>query len=152
MWLAGLVTGVLGFILGRVFSQSEAILADKRRVYEEFLRNCPDPNEAYEEETAESVALRMSRLKATKGPLMMYASPNVGLALGIYLETFERASRVLHPSSGALHPAFKELAKAQNDLILEMRRDGLAWSMFSYHGKSRLPKDALESARTKALD
>ena len=146
------MVAVLSFVFGRVFSQSEAILTDKRRVYEEFLRNCPDPNEAYEDDTSESVALRMVRLKATKGPLIMYASPSVLLALSRYLELFEHASEELNSSSVALHPTFKALAKAQNDLILEMRRDSFAWSAFGYHGKSRLPIDALEKAKAKSLE
>jgi hypothetical protein len=152
IWFGGLVLTILGFIFGRIFSQSEAILADKRRVYEEFLRNCPDPNEAYEDDTPASVALRIERLKATKGPLIMYASPTVVLALGHYLQLFEHASGELNSSSAALHPTFKTLAKAQNDLILEMRRDGFAWSAFGYHGRSRLPIDVLEKAKANALE
>ena len=151
IWLGGFVLTILGFVFGRVFSQSEAILGDKRRVYEEFLRNCPEPNEAYEDDTIQSVAERMTRLKATKGPLLMYASPNVALALGRYLGIFDRVSQELNSSSPAL-PSYKVLAKAQDDLILEMRRDSFAWSAFGYHGKSRIPASALEDAKAQALE
>jgi hypothetical protein len=143
IWLGGLLPTILGFIFGRVFSQSEAILADKHRVYEEFLRVCYVPNDAYEEIAEE----RIAAFKAIQGPFLLYAAQHTTLALNHYLIKFDKAQQVLPHEERPLHPVYVELAKAHNDLILEMRRDGVAFSAFAYTGKSRLPADALEQAK-----
>ncbi|MEO9516117.1 MAG: hypothetical protein ABJH45_23730 [Paracoccaceae bacterium] len=54
----------------------------------------------------------------------------------------------LTPDSPPASSDFKNLSKAQNDLILEMRRDTFRWSIFNYSGKSRVPSaEELNSAR-----
>ena len=142
-WFSGIVLTILGFLVGRVFSQSETILADKRRVYEEFLRNCPVPNDAYENWAPSLESERLRKLHDVHGPFTLYASPTVTQALARYLDAFAEADRELSEESLPLHPKFKVAAKAHNDLILEMRRDVLAWSVFAYRGKSRLPSNAV---------
>lgn len=135
----------------RIFSQSEVILADKRRVYEAFLSKCFLPNDAYVNLAPDLQVERHKVLSEVHGPLLLYASQNVIFALSLYIQKFEEAEKVLSPDSEPLHPAFREAAKAHNDLILEMRRDALAWSAFAYRGKTRLPADTLEKAKGMPL-
>jgi hypothetical protein len=132
--------------------QSEIILSEKRRVYESFLAACPVPNDAYNEVTDEVHVQRTHRVQEAFGPIMLYASVDVTVAISIYLEEFEKVGQILTPESEALHPEFKRLAKAHNDVILEMRRDGLAWSVFAHRGTTRLPKDRLEKAKKNSLE
>ncbi|MEJ8561672.1 hypothetical protein QTO30_10885 [Yoonia sp. GPGPB17] len=146
------VIGAVAFVLGRIYSQSEAILVEKRRVYEQFLLNCPRPNQAYSNFTDDEYLRLHETMEKSSNAVALYAAPPVMLAISVYLEEFEKAANELDLESEALHPAFKRLAKAHNDLILEMRRDGLAWSVFGYKGKSRLPPDALEQAKKKSLE
>jgi hypothetical protein len=152
IWFGGIVLTVLGFILGRVFSQSETILSEKRRIYEEFLRNSPSAQDAYGAAESGLMGEKLEKLRDLQGPLSLYASPNVMLALSLYLQRLDAAASELRADSPALHPLFKAAAKAHNDLILEMRRDALALSAFAYVGKSRLPADALEKAKQNMLD
>ena len=151
IWLGGLLLTAIGFIFGRVSNQSEAVLAEKRRVYEAFLQGTPSPEDAYDELTDEQLVERSKRFREVQGPLLLYASPSVSLALAIYLQAFHEADTELTKSSPELHSAYKKAAKAQNDLILEMRRDALGWSVFGFRGESRLPKDALENAKKASL-
>ncbi|WP_291730639.1 hypothetical protein [Leisingera sp. F5] len=137
----GLLLAAFSFLFGRMFSQSEAVLADKRRVYEEFLVACPGPNEACKDWTPEREIERADTFQAFYGKLCLYAAPPVMQAVNRYLVLLDEADKLLSPNSEALHPAFQEAAKAHNDIILEMRRDALGWSMFGYSGKTRLPKD-----------
>ena len=81
---------------------------------------------------------RIKDWQALKGPLLLYAAPSVASALASYFSAFDEAAAQLSQDSPALHPSFKKLAHAHNDLILEMRRDALALSAFAYRGKSRL--------------
>lgn len=148
----GLLLAVFSFLMGKLYSQSEKVLAEKRRVYEELLRSFPVPNDAYEEWSPELELERLSQFRKEFGPFLLYATSSVLLAASIYQEKFEQVDHELHPDSEALHPSFKELAKAHNDLILEMRRDALGWSFFAYKGKSRLPPDALENAKRSGLN
>jgi hypothetical protein len=134
-----------------VFSQSETILSDKRRVYEDFLRSCPAPNDAYRTVTDEILEERAKRFQQVQGPLLLYAAPSVVVALNLYLEAFGKSDAELNEESPALHPLFREAAKAQNDLILEMRRDALAWSAFAYTGATRLPKNAIDSIKSRLM-
>ncbi|NRP91622.1 MULTISPECIES: hypothetical protein [unclassified Aliiroseovarius] len=114
-------------------------MADKRRVYEAFLETYPSPNEAYLEWSQEVELDRLERMSRANAPMMLYAGKDVLRAVSIYSEKFASADEQLSPDSPALHPIYKELAKAHNDIALEMRRDALAWSVFGYRGQSRLP-------------
>lgn len=149
--IGSIFIAMISFLLGRIFNQSEVILSEKRRVYEEFLRVCPMPNDAYSDATSSIDTEWLNALRSIQSVLMLYASVNVGLAISRYLQIFSEALEKLTPESEPLHPVFKELAKAQNDIVLEMRRDALGWSMFGYSGKSRLPAEALENAKRNAL-
>ncbi|SEQ04056.1 hypothetical protein [Thalassovita taeanensis] len=149
--LGGVCLAGFSFLLGRIFSQSEAVLAEKRRVYEEFLTVCPMPNDAYKAWTPEREQERTEAFQSVYGKLMLYAAPAVTLAISLYLDLLNAADIELGPESEPLHPAFKEAAKAHNDIILEMRRDALGLSMFGYYGKSRLPANAYEEAKRKSL-
>jgi len=150
LWFGGLVLTVLGFILGRVFSQSEAILAEKRRVYEQFLIDGPNPNETYDELSEELVNQRNLRFQNIYGPMLFYASPSVARALSAFWEAFYLADEKLSPSSPALHSDFKKVAKAHNDLILEMRRDAFGWSVFGFRGTSRISNETLSEAKLRS--
>jgi hypothetical protein len=145
IWFGGLILTVVGFIFGRVFNQSEQILSDKRRAYEAFLDACPAPNDAYGNWGAEKGAVR--DLEKARGRISLYGSQNVMLAVRRYLEIFSEVNPILAKESVPLHPMFLKLAQAQNDVILEMRRDALAWSAFAYRGKSRIQVEVLEKSR-----
>jgi hypothetical protein len=139
--IAGLIISMVSFVLGRVFAQSETILSEKRRVYEEFLRACPKPNDSYTTFDQDQTDSRFDQMMGVYAVLMFYAAPSVAHAIKHYLGAFAEADQQLNPESAALHPSYQRLAMAHNDIILEMRRDALGWSMFGYHGKSRLPTD-----------
>lgn len=150
--LGGLFLAALSFLFGRMFSQSEAVLAEKRRIYEEFLVVCPHPNWAYQEWTPDRESELAELMQSNYGKLCLYASSDVMFALQRYLELLLKADTALGPTSAPGALEYKASAKAHNDLILEMRRDALSWSMFGYSGKSRLPKDRLEAAKASTLD
>ncbi len=137
IWLGGLLLTILGFIFGKIFSQSETILSDKRRVYEEFLRNCPQPDDVVGENAKEIVESRVVKLKELKGPLMIYAAPLVMIALSEYLNVI--STLITQFEEGGAHNAdLQRLAtRAQNSLIIEMRRDSLAWSVFAFRGEKK---------------
>lgn len=149
--LGGLLLSAIAFLLGRHISETEKILAEKRRIYEEFLRRCPEPNEAYADLNEEEEAERVKTFAHLHPLISLYASPNVALAVGRYYQLFDEANRVLSPDSPPLHEAFRTAAKAHNDVILEMRRDAFAWSIFGHRAPSRLPTDAFEDARKRNL-
>ena len=128
----------LTFLLSRNFAQKDAILAEKRRVYEEFLVNMPSPNDAYDAVDDRVMMERAERMRKCSGAIMLYGNAKVAFAVSRYFQLFAEADEVLGPDSPALHPKYKELAKAQNDLILEMSRD--AMGPFRFKGRSRLPK------------
>ena len=131
---------VVSFLCGRAIAESERILVDKRRVYEHFLSNCPVPNDLFSDEPSDAPTDSNSRMLSAFPVLLLYAAPNVVLAAQLYLDKLVAASNAIAPHSEALHPAFREAAKAHNDLILEMRRDAFAWSAFGHRQPSRLPK------------
>jgi len=142
---------MVSFVLGRIFAQSEAVLAEKRRVYEEFLKICPQPNDVYLEWNIQLEQERFGSMRVMQGPFLLYAAPSVQFAMSRYMLLFDEVDQELGPDTPPLHPRYKELAKAQNDLILEMSRDALGWSVFGFKGKSRLPADALEQAKRNTL-
>jgi hypothetical protein len=139
--IAALIIGVVGFILGRAISESEKVLAEKRRVYEAFLLACPKPNDAYLNLSEDELKERGERLNTAYTPLLLYCAPPVATAISVYMSNFTDADEELGPQSPALAPVFKILAKSHNDVVLEMRRDALAWSVFGHRGQSRLPKN-----------
>ncbi|MDQ7775763.1 MAG: hypothetical protein Q4615_07600 [Paracoccus aminovorans] len=144
--VGGLLLSVIAYLLGRQISEPEKILSEKRRIYEEFLRRCPEPNEAYLDLDEEKAATRLREFAKLHPIVSLYASTNVSIAISRYYQLFDAADRELRPDSPPLHEAFRSAAKAHNDIILEMRRDAFSWSAFGHRGKSRLPSDAIEQA------
>jgi len=149
--VGSIILPLLTFIAGRAVSESEKVLGEKRRVYEAFLVACPRPNDAYENSSSDLLVSRNLAVGEIFPSLLLYAAPTVAVAANRYLESFADANEELVGSTQALHPAFKKAAQAHNDLILEMRRDALAWSAFGYRGESRLPKNWLEEAKRNSL-
>ncbi len=149
-WLlgfGGLILSAFTFLAGKNVAETQSILAEKRRVYEAFLRSCPIPHDAYLDREIEY----SPDFQANYPVLLLYAAPSVAAASGRYLELLAKASLVLNPSSPPLHASYREVSKAYNDIILEMRRDAFAWSLFAHTGKSRLPEDILEQAKKNTL-
>lgn len=151
IYLGGLILAALGFLLGRVVRQSEAILSEKRRVYEAFIANCFFPNQAFEDWSPEMAAEQLKTLHEASWPLLLFASANVVVALERYIKVFSEAQEILSPDDPPLHPAFQKAARAHNDLILEMRRDILAFSIYAHQGKSRIPVDTLKQMERASI-
>ncbi|MCF7698710.1 hypothetical protein [Loktanella sp. M215] len=151
IWFGGLVLTIIGFIFGRVFNQSEIILAEKRRTYEALLNNYPKPIEVYLIDSDDQAIERREKMSSVHGAFLLFAAPKVAQATAIYLNIYEDVDRKLGPDSAVLHPEYKRVSQAHTDLILEMRRDCLAWSAFGYNGKSRIeiPKEVLASEPKK---
>ncbi len=76
--------------------------------------------------------------KLSYGAFSLYASHPVLITYDAYVQKFSLADAILSPHDPPLHPAYREAAKSYNDLVLEMRRDALAWSVFGYRGPSRV--------------
>ena len=82
----GLLTAagsIVSFLLGRIYSQSEIILSEKRRVYEEFLEACPRPNQAYYDFSDEELGRLNEKLEVAMAKMSLYASTEVSLAVSI---------------------------------------------------------------------
>ncbi|MDP3197541.1 hypothetical protein [Tabrizicola sp.] len=138
-FIGSLIIASLGFIIGRFYAESERILAEKRQYYMEFLKALPPLQDTYkgleDEEFMATLRPAMERVPS----LLFYADQSVAVASGVLFQKYEEANAALTPSSPPLAPEFLALAKAQNDLVLEMRRDAFRWSVFNYNGKSRVP-------------
>ena len=93
------------------------------------------------EELAEEIDGRLQRqMKATFGPLLLYASPLVIESAKRYIDIFNTALLESAHEYNQLHPRSAEVNKAHNDLILAMQKDALGWSAFGFKGKTRVEK------------
>jgi len=139
-FIGGLILTALGFIIGRFYAESERILSEKRKHYLDFLSALPPLNDTYngttEEEFVATLRPAMERLPS----LLFYADNSVMMAWGVLQQKYFEAHARLSPDSPPLAPEYKALATAQNDLVLEMRRDAFRWSIFNYNGKTRVPE------------
>lgn len=139
-FLGGLLLTSVGFILGRFFSESERILSDKRRQYLDFLSVLPPLNDVYLDVDDGAFLEKLRPAIARVPSVLFYCDPAVAQAIAVLLQRYEEAHSVLGPESPPLAPEYMVLAKAQNDLVLEMRRDAFRWSIFNYSSASRLPE------------
>ncbi|SDX19105.1 hypothetical protein [Litoreibacter albidus] len=137
--IGSLILATISFLLGKIFSESEKILAEKRSAYIDFLNVLPPTNDAYLNNSEEDFIQMMRPSEEMSPRLLFYADTNVVFAWKALIEAYGSAQSNLNPSSPALAAEYKALARAQNDLVLEMRRDAFRWSIFNYSGKSRLP-------------
>lgn len=139
-FIGSIIVAALGFMLGRFYSESERILAEKRKYYLEFLSALPPLQDTYnnttEEEFIETLRPAMERIPS----LLFYADKSVAIAWSALYQKYFEANAKLSPSSPPLALEYKALATAQNNLVLEMRRDAFRWSVFNYSGKSRVPE------------
>lgn len=139
-FVGSLILTSLGFFLGRFYAESERILSEKRKHYLEFLSVLPPLQDTYNESTQEEFLATMRPAIELFPQLMFYADKSVILAWGVLQQKYLEANAALTPTSPALAAEYKALATAQNDLVLEMRRDAFRWSVFNYSGISRVPE------------
>jgi hypothetical protein len=132
LWLGGLLFTAVGFLIGKTFSQSEKILDQKRKCYEDFLRVCPAPNEAHGSE--EPAATEMQR---AVGLLSIYGSSDAIKFAGAYFAEFAKAQPILQSVSEAGHPKFLEQMSHYNRMIWAMRNDAMLWSAFAPARRAR---------------
>ncbi|MGY9039169.1 MAG: hypothetical protein ACKVLA_15250 [Rhodobacterales bacterium] len=138
-FIGSIVLAVLGFLLGRFYSESEVILSEKRSHYVKFLSALPPLQDTYKDAPDEEVLASLRPAIELIPSLLFYADTSVLIAWRAFHQRYVEAHEQLTPQSPALAPAYKALSDAQNDLILEMRRDAFRWSIFNYRGKSRTP-------------
>ena len=144
-FIGSLVLAALGFMLGRFYAESERILSEKRKHYLDFLSALPPLQDTYNETSEEEFSATLRPAMECLPSLLFYADKSVMMAWGVLQQKYFEAHAELLPDSPPLAPEYKALANAQNDLILEMRRDAFRWSIFSYRGKSRIP-ESLETS------
>lgn len=137
-FVGSLILASFGFLIGRFYAESERILSEKRKHYLEFLSDLPPLQDTYNNSSEEEFlcALRPATMRIPC--LIFYADQSVIIAWDVLHQKYLEAHAKLTPDSPYLAPEFKALAKAQNDLILEMRRDAFRWSVFNYNGKTRV--------------
>ncbi|KZY44014.1 hypothetical protein A3731_10725 [Roseovarius sp. HI0049] len=139
-FVASLIFASLGFLIGRFYAESERILSEKRKYYLEFLSALPPLQDTYNDSTEEEFLTTLRPAMECIPRLMFYADKSVILSWGVLHQKYIEAHATLTPDSPALTPEYKALMTAQNDLVLEMRRDAFRWSVFNYSGKSRVPE------------
>lgn len=126
VWLGGVVLTILSFLFGKAFSQSERVLDQKRKTYEQFLSLCPAPNEAHNPDL--DIPEEFQR---NIGILSVYSAPDVAKLAGVYLSEFAEAQEHLPGEAEPGHPIFLELMTHYNRMVWAMRVDALAWSFFA---------------------
>lgn len=132
VWFAGTAVSIISFLVGKSYKQSEQVIAEKRRVYESFLRVCPAPNEAHLD-----LDIFDTELQRYIGVLTVYASPEVTKFAGEYFAEFAEAQAVLCGVEKPGHPAFLKLMTHYNRMVWAMRNDALMWSFFAPTGKAK---------------
>ncbi len=138
VWLGGVLVSIFTFFLGKSYTQTENVIAEKRRVYAEFIKVCPGPNEAHSE-----VDLISVELQRFLGILTIYGSPDVIKFAGEYFNQFSIAQPELQGIEHAGHTAFLKLMTCYNRMIWEMRKDALMWSFFAPTGESKVYKPSI---------
>lgn len=138
-FIGSLLLAAFSFFIGRVYSETQTIMAEKRKQYLEFLSLLPPLQDTYNDMTEQELMTRLEPAIINLPSLMFYADTSVLAAWEVFHEKYLEAHEQLTPHSPPLAPPYQALSKAQNDLILEMRRDSFRGSIFSYRGKSRVP-------------
>jgi len=142
-WFGGLAIAILSFLLGKIFSQSEKVLDQKRKAYEAFLSVCPSPNEAHQE-----VDLTIE-FQRKLGILSIYGSAEVVTHAGKYLESFDVTQEQLVDVIEAGHPAFLKLMTDYNRMVWAMRTDAMSWSIFAPTKNARNFKSSILAEEPK---
>jgi hypothetical protein len=125
-WVGTIFVGALAFLFGRIFAQSERVLDQKRKVYEDFLRLCPAPNEAHCETEFDSIEMQRSI-----GLVSLYGSAEVATSAANYFKVFANGQELLTGVKEAGHPEFIIVMTAYNRMIWKMRTNVMAWSVFA---------------------
>jgi hypothetical protein len=123
---------IVSFIVGRLFVQSEAVLVQKKKIYQEYLEVCLTAHDAYKqidgaEEPTADYLIDLERIRP-KGEFFLYASQEVIILAGQHVDTLGTAYDEIDKSTEALHPAFTNSIQAYNRMLVSMRQDVLGWS------------------------
>ncbi|WP_417807264.1 hypothetical protein [Thioclava sp.] len=132
IWIGSTLIAIVSFLLGKAFSQSEKVLDQKRKAYEDFLRVCPAPNEAHSEREPD-----IQEVQRAIGILSVYGSQDVLTNASEYFQLFASAQEILSSVTEAGHPEFMSLMTRYNRMILAMREDAMRWSAFAPNKKNR---------------
>ncbi len=130
LWFVGAIWSLLisafAYMIGRIFSQSERVLDQKRKSYEDFLRLCPGPNEAHSSEPMDIV-----QMQRALGVLSLYGSSDALEFASVYFTEWPKAQSKLVNVTAPGHPDFLELATHYNRMVWAMRKDAMTWSVFA---------------------
>jgi hypothetical protein len=123
---------VVSFITGKLFVQSEAVLAQKKKIYQEYLDVCLTAHDAYKQsaenpEKDDQVIVDLEKIRP-KGEFFLYASQEIIILAGLHVETLSKAYGEIDETTEALHPAFTTSIQAYNRMLIAMRRDVMGWS------------------------
>jgi hypothetical protein len=132
VWGVGVLFTIVGFLVGKIFSQTEQVIEQKRRVYEKFLEVCPAPNEAHTDRQFEAVDFQRQM-----GVLTLYASRDSLQFAAEYFQVFADAQSLLVNVHTPGHPKFIEVMTAYNRMVWSMRTDVMAWSSFAPRKRDR---------------
>ena len=132
IWLGGTIVAAISFLLGKAFSQSEKVLDQKRKAYEDFLRVCPAPNEAHS-----PVDPDITLMQRAIGILSLYGSADAAKYAGEYFFDFAESQSLLRTVTEPGHPRFMQLMTKYNRMVWAMRVDAMTWSMFAPTKKAR---------------
>jgi hypothetical protein len=122
---------IAGFLLGKLWSSSEVIFANRQRAYAQFTRKCILPTELLVREDVEFLSGLMSELRDAAAEFQLYASPKAQTLVGEYLGRLGvlLAETEKTDTSKAV-AAIEETGAVYNALLRQMRRDALGWTVF----------------------
>ncbi|WP_342078005.1 hypothetical protein [Yoonia sp. SS1-5] len=140
--VGGLLLSGLTFVIGKMLSQSEKVIEQKKEVYREFLAICPTANDAATTESAELERKISEIVFPAIGLLSIYASHDVLMRCKTYFDTLDIASKSGQSGDFGSAPKFADAAHAYNLMLYDMRRDVMAWTLFSL---KKQPRDGFAS-------
>ena len=128
----------LGFIIGKMTSETEKILSEKRSFYLDYLSVIPDFEKVHKFNSEEKLDELTREIKDRFNKLVFYADERVLLAYeNFYLSLYE-ARNISGLDEKDLSKKYDSLVRSKNDLVHQMRRDAFRWSVFGYRKRQMM--------------
>jgi hypothetical protein len=128
------VFAVAGFLLGKLWSSSEAVFANRQRAYAHFTRKCVHPTEILVRDDEEFHAGLMPEMRDAAAEFQLYASPKAQTLVGEYMgrlgSLLAELAETEKTDASQAAAAFEETNEVYIELGKQMRRDALGWTVF----------------------
>lgn len=132
------ILALLSFLLGKLWSSSEAVFVKRQVAYEEFLKRCPHTTEVHSGHLLEVNSKVIESVREAVAAVTLYASPQVERAVTEYMFLLGFILGMAREDVEEFRSRANQADSAYTAMLLAMKSDALGLTIFGIRNRLRL--------------